>query len=117
MCGVALGASLTNNFDDSDPLSLQATYAQRGAIVVLGSLLLVFASPVVCFCGFSAPRHTELHDNMLLVNDPGSQPDSKDFDVDLLDYRREEGIIDYRRRDSSSPRPVGAAAAEDVPLK
>lgn len=118
MCGVALGASLTNNFDDSDPLSQQATYAQRGAIVVLGSLVLVFASPVICFCGFATPRHAELHDNMLLLNDSGSESHSNDFDATLLDYRREEGIIDYRRRDSSpSPRPVGAAAAEDIPLK
>lgn len=114
MCGVALGASLINNFDDNDPQSQQAMYAQRGAIVVLCSLLLVFASPVICFCGLAAPRrHAEVHDNLLLVNDPGSRTDAA-----LLDYRREEGIIDYRRKDSSaSPRPLGAAAAVDVPLK
>ena len=34
MCVVALAASLTNNFDDSDPLAEQAMFAQRGAIVV-----------------------------------------------------------------------------------
>ena len=121
MCGVALGASLMNNFDGKDPVSEQAMYAQRGAIVVLGSLLLVFASPVICFCGLGmSQRRTELHDNKLLVNDlsAGREHHSTDIDSRLLDYRREEGIIDYRHKDSSpSPRPLGAAAAQDVPLK
>jgi len=55
-------------------------------------LLLVFASPVVCYCGLGGPRRrSELHSNDLLLNQSvGSSSSGRIDDAALLDYRREE---------------------------
>jgi hypothetical protein len=65
-------------------------------------LLLVFASPVVCYCGLGGPRRrSELHSNDLLLNQSvgsgggggggsSSSSSGRIDDAALLDYRREE---------------------------
>ena len=64
-------------------------------------MLLVFASPVVCYCGLGGPRRrSELHSNDLLLNQSvgssggggggGGGSSGRIDDAALLDYRREE---------------------------
>ena len=92
-----------------------------------GTLMLVFASPVICRCGFSGKRSPAAQ-QLLTPSESKSGARPTETDARLLDYRREEGIIDYRRGKSSSrsssggaspgsAASPGGAAAVDVPLK
>ena len=89
--------------------------------------MLVFASPVICRCGFSGKRSPAAQ-QLLTPSESKSGARPTETDARLLDYRREEGIIDYRRGKSSSrsssggaspgsAASPGGAAAVDVPLK
>ena len=93
LCVVSLGASLANNFDTSGhSLAEQRQLARAMALLVLGTMALVFASPLLCGWGL---RH--------------AQPRAEQADLSDVLF-------------SPAPRPerpaeVGGAAGEDVPLR